>query len=274
MLIRKREITELSDNIRKAIDGQEVDFRDNKEGALSILKNDIYTLVSMKNEQLNAVSQEHVILTEFLENISHQLKTPVTSMMIMADLLETADAEKQAEFVHNIKAGLKHMEWLVTSLLKLAKLDAGVITFDRKKIPARELLALALEPLAILLDIKSQTVELKTDIDLYCDSRWMAEALTNLIKNASEYSKENSTIYIDCGENPIYQWISVTDAGDGIAKKEIAGLFKRFEGSRSENGYGIGLPLALSIVRGQKGDIAVEGGGKGKGSTFIIKLFK
>lgn len=133
---------------------------------------------------------------------------------------------------------------------------------------------MALESLEILLDIKNQKIELLNKIDLFCDSHWTAEALTNLIKNASEYSPESSIIQVDCGGNPIYQWISVTNAGKGIRREDISKIWKRFIGSQNTNGYGIGLPLALSIIRGQNGDIDVDGRGNGKGATFTIKLFK
>lgn len=274
MLIRNSEIKELSEKIRKAIDGQKVEFRDNKEGSLSILKNDIHTLVNIKNEQLSAVEQEHALFIEFMENISHQLKTPVTSMMIMADLLQTAAPDKQEEFIHNIQTSLNRMEWLVGTLLKMAKLDADAITFDMEKVSVRALLEAALKPLAILLEIKNQTTDLRNDLELYCDKRWMSEALTNLIKNASEHSGDHTCITIDCGENPIYQWISVTDMGKGIRKEEIARLFTRFEGSGNTSGYGIGLPLALAIVRRHNSDIDVDCGKEGSGATFTIKLYK
>ncbi|MFR2756291.1 MAG: sensor histidine kinase [Eisenbergiella massiliensis] len=274
MLIRNSEIKELSEKIRKAIDGQKVEFRDNKEGSLSILKNDIHTLVNIKNEQLSAVEQEHALFIEFMENISHQLKTPVTSMMIMADLQQTAAPDKQEEFIHNIQTSLNRMEWLVGTLLKMAKLDADAITFDMEKVSVRALLEAALKPLAILLEIKNQTTDLRNDLELYCDKRWMSEALTNLIKNASEHSGDHTCITIDCGENPIYQWISVTDMGKGIRKEEIARLFTRFEGSGNTSGYGIGLPLALAIVRRHNGDIDVDCGKGGSGATFTIKLYK
>lgn len=273
MLIKKSEITELSDNVRKAIDGQPADLRDNREGVLSILKNDIHTLVSTKNEQMNAVQAERDLLAEYLADISHQLKTPLTSMRIMAELLEDAPADKQAEFVSNIKISLTRMEWLVASLLKMAKLDSGAVEFCTAATSVRKLITAAVEPLAILLDVKNQNVELLNDVELLCDARWTTEALTNLIKNASEYSPVNSRICVDCGVNPIYKWIAVTDGGKGLAREEIPGLFKRFKGSRSENGYGIGLPLALSIMRSQNGDIDVDGGGKGTGATFTVKFY-
>lgn len=274
MLIKKREVTELSDKIRKAIDGEKVDFRDNREGALGILKNDIHTLVSLKNEQADAFQQERNFMAESLENISHQLKTPLTSMMIMADLLENAPTGKQGEFIANIKISLTQMEWLVAALLQMAKLDTGSIQFSMQPIPSCKLIEIALEPLQILLDVKNQSVEIRNDIDIFCDKRWTAEALTNVLKNASEYSPVNSKITVDCGVNPICRWISVTDSGEGISRGKIAGLFKRFEGSRSDKGYGVGLQLALAILRGQNGDIEVNGGENGSGATFTLQFFR
>ena len=274
MLIKKREVVELSENIRKAIDGQKVDFRVNREGAWGILKNDIHTLVSLKSEQAESFHLERDFMADSLANISHQLKTPLTSMMIMADLLENAPAEKQGEFIANIKIGLTRMEWLVSALLKMSKLDTGAVEFSMKSISSSQLLDIALEPLQILLDVKNQCVEISNDIELVCDKRWTAEALTNILKNASEYSPENSKIYVDCGMNPICKWISVTDSGEGIPKEKIAGIFRRFEGSRSDKGYGVGLPLALAILRGQNGDIEVNVGEQGSGAIFTMKFFK
>lgn len=274
MLISRKEITELSDNIRRAIDGKEIDFRDNQEGALSILKNDINTLVHIKDEQMNAAQKERDLLADYLADISHQLKTPITSMMIMAELLENAPKKKQEEFIGNIKISLSRMEWLVSALLKMAKLDSGAVDFSITGIQTGELVRLALQPLEILLDVKNQTIEIQNDTELFCDKRWTAEALTNLIKNASEHSPKDSKIVVDSGVNPIYRWISITDSGEGLNREQYAGLFKRFTYSTSDNGYGIGIPLALSIVRGQNADIDIESGGKGTGAIFKIKFYK
>ena len=131
---------------------------------------------------------------------------------------------------------------------------------------------MALEPLQILLEVKNQRVVLAYDIELICDRRWTGEALTNLIKNASEASPIGGTIRIESGGNPICNWISVTDSGSGIDKSKIFGLFKRFQSSGDDNGYGIGLPLALAIMRGQNGDIEVSS--NGQGATFTLKFYK
>ena len=274
MWIKKAEVKNLSDNIRKVIDGQTIDLRDNNEGEWGMLKNDIHTLAYHKNEQMDVLQKERTAMTDTLVNISHQIKTPLTSMMIMADLLENAPSDKQTEFLSNIKAGLMRMEWFASALLKIAKLDAGVVEFGADTIPSGELISVALEPLQILLELKNQSIDYVGDIPLFCDKRWTCEALTNIIKNASEISPENSIIRIETGANPICKWISVMDSGVGIEKSKIFSLFKRFEGSNHDKGHGVGLPLALAIMRGQNGDIEVDGGGNGKGATFTLKFFR
>jgi len=272
--ISRRDIRKLSENVRKIIDGQNIDLRENREGVWGILKNDIHTLASLKNEQVNALKAERDLMKDTLANISHQLKTPLASMMIMADLLEDAPPDKRAEFLSNIKMGLTRMEWITTAFLKIARLDAGVIEFSKEKTRADVLIDLATLPLKIMLDIRNQSVERSCETELVCDKKWTAEALTNLIKNASEYSPQGSKIRIESGVNPVCTWISVADSGEGIANAKIPGLFKRFEGSRSDKGHGIGLPLALAIMRGQNGDIEVDGGKTGDGTTFTLKFFK
>lgn len=277
MWISKNTIKELSANIRSIIDGKEIDLRDNQEGEWGILKNDIHTLAHHKSEQMDVLQKERAHMADTLVNISHQIKTPLTSMLIMADLLEDAPAHKQAEFLSNIKAGLLRMEWFASALLKIAKLDAGAVEFTASKLTVVTLTNLALEPLQILLDIKNQKVIVTQDIEITCDKRWTCEALGNLIKNASEVSPAGSTIYIKSGANPICKWVSVIDNGPGIEREKTYKLFRRFEGSASDKGYGIGLPLALAIMRGQNGDVEVDGGkghGTKPGATFTLKFYK
>jgi signal transduction histidine kinase len=197
-------------------------------------------------------------------------------MMVMADLLEDAPPEKQAEFITNIRHSLMRMEWLVSALLKIAKLDAQVVRFAPEQVEAGALVEAALEPLLIQLDIREQQLERRGSAEIFCDRRWTVEALTNVLKNASEHSPTGSTIVVELGSDPICAWIAVTDSGKGLTNAEIATLFRRFEGSRSEYGYGIGLPLALAIMRGQEGDIQVEGTNPDptKGATFTLKFYQ
>lgn len=272
--IRKGDIEQLSELVKGYISGEELDIRDNREGAFQILKNDIYSLVDKKNEQVKVLEAQRDVLADYLADISHQLKTPITSMRIMADLLEDAAPEKRAEFLHNIQLSLNKMEWLVGALLKMAKLDAHAVDFQKEEIKASALLGDVYPSIAILLDIKNQTIELKNDCSICCDRRWTAEALTNIVKNAIEYSPEAHAIEIDSGTNPLYDWISVKDDGQGMNREQYAALFKRFEYSTNENGFGIGMPLAQSIIRGQGGELDVVWEKQEDGTTFVIKLFK
>ncbi|MBN1777078.1 MAG: HAMP domain-containing histidine kinase [Clostridiales bacterium] len=284
MWLSKRALETLSQNIRRIVDGESVDLLDNREGPLSILRNDIQTLVRMKQEQADALRHDKERLKDSLSDISHQLKTPLTSMMVMADLLETAPPEKHAELVRNLQTGLTRTQWLTDALLKMAKLDADAVAFNVRKADAREIVARALEPLNILLEMKGQDVRTAGEAELTCDVRWTAEALGNVIKNASEHSPAGKPILIACGENPIAAWISVTDSGEGLKPGQIARLFRRFQGDGTA-GYGIGLPLAQTILRGQNGDIEVDGSGlpphvaeltdeEYSGATFTLKLYR
>lgn len=274
MWISKKEIEDLSRYIRVYDTVGMPDIRDNKEGPYSILKNDIYTLMHNKEEELkNAVAQRDS-LSEYMSDISHQLKTPITSMLIMLDLLEDANPEKQQEFVRNIKFSLSKMEWLVGALLKMAKIDANAVEFNKKPVPVSDLMKEVRSSVAVLLDINNQTLEQSGEIEINCDKKWMSEALTNIVKNAIEHSPKDSSVTVSCGENPLYDWIAVKDSGAGLNRNSYAALFKRFEYSTNENGFGIGMPLALKIVKGQGGDIDVDFGGNGQGATFTIKMFK
>lgn len=274
MWVNKKELLSLSAGIRAALDGQPFDPRDNKEGAFSILKNDIYTLTHSGQEQRNVLEEEKERLAKSLSDISHQLKTPISSILLMTELMTDAPEKTQRDFLLSIKKEIRHMEWLVSVLLKMAKLDSSVVNFHAEEVSVSLLLKEALKSLDIILDIRSQTVRLSHDMSLSCDKKWTVEALINLLKNASECSGKDSEIVIDSGQNPLYDWISVTDAGEGLNMEQMAGLFRRFEGSQKENGYGIGLPLALSVMRAQNGDIEVSPGGSGTGATFCMKFYK
>ncbi|MCL1845684.1 MAG: HAMP domain-containing histidine kinase [Defluviitaleaceae bacterium] len=272
MFIPKKEIDKLSADIRRIIDGHTIDLRDNLEGRLSALKNDIHTLAGRLNEQSDNSRREKIALADSLANISHQLKTPLAAMSVMVDLLEDAPSEKRAEFIANLKQGLAQTNRLADSLLKMAKLDSGSVEFFPVKISARELFDLALAPMQILPDIKGQTVKFGGGAELFCDKNWTAEALGNVIKNASEHSPEGGEIFVTAGENPLCTWVSVSDSGAGVPREKMRDIFRRFGGSAG--GTGIGLPLALDIMQRQNGDISVENNGeRGRGACFTLKFF-
>ncbi|MBO0991621.1 sensor histidine kinase [Bacillus sp. SD088] len=277
---RYREIEKLSQYLRKISAGDySLDVRDNREGELSILKNEIYKVTLMLSEQGSLLRGDKVRLTNAVSDISHQLKTPITSMTVMADLLSDDDLplEKRKEFVHNIQVQLERIEWLVSSLLKLAKIDAGTVIFKKDPVNVEELIQKALKPVLIPLDIKAQTVSVtgESQVTFKGDLNWSVEALINILKNCVEHTGIGGAITISYGENALFTEIVITDNGKGIMKEDLPYIFKRFYKGKTgnEESAGIGLAMAHSIITSQNGSIDVQSK-VGKGTKFHIKMYK
>lgn len=277
---RYREIGKLSGYLRKISSGDySLDVRDNQEGELSILKNDIYKVTLMLSEHRSSLEKDKLTLTNALSDISHQLKTPLTSMMVMADLLSdsTLEESKRAEFTQHIRVQLERIEWLVSSLLKLSKIDAGTIAFKKDNVAVRDLIQSAVQPVLIPMDIKEQALNVSGDesVTFTGDLRWTAEALINILKNAVEHTGDGGVISISYLENPLYTEITIGDNGDGIPKEDLPYIFRRFYKGKnaSEESVGIGLAMAYSIITSQQGDLEVRSD-KGNGTVFSIKFYK
>lgn len=277
---RYREIDKLSGYLQQISSGDfQLDVRDNYEGELSILKTQIYKVTRMLSEQGTVLHEDKAKLTNAISDISHQLKTPLTSMMVMADLLrdKNVDDAKRAEFTRNLQVQLERMEWLVSSLLKLSKIDARTIAFKKEKVLARELVRIAVEPLLVPMDIKMQSLDIQGDdkTAFIGDSNWTAEALINIIKNCVEHTAEEGEISIHFSENPLFTEITISDTGKGIAKEDLPYIFKRFYKGKNANdeSVGIGLAMAHSIITSQQGDIEVQSQ-PGVGTKFQIKFYK
>ncbi|TSB47279.1 sensor histidine kinase [Alkalicoccobacillus porphyridii] len=277
---RYQQMEHLAEYLRGIAAGQYLlDVRDNEEGELSILKNDIYRVTRMLSEQSAEITQEKGKLTDAISDISHQLKTPLTSMTVMADLLSDnrLEEEKRKEFTRHILIQLERMDWLVSSLLKLSKIDAGTITFKREPVKVEQLLEQALQPSQIPMELKNVQVSVKGDktIQFLGDQYWSTEAFVNLVKNAVEHTPENGTIQLNYSENVLYTEIQIEDNGSGIPKEDLPHIFKRFyKGKHAKDGsVGIGLALVHQIIKSQNGDIEVESK-EGDGTTFSIKFFK
>lgn len=277
---RYREIEMLSGYLRKISSGDyTLDLRDNYEGELSILKSDIYKVTLMLSEHRSLLQQDKVKLTNAISDISHQLKTPLTSMMVMADLLGDAklDEGKREEFTNNIRIQLERIDWLVSSLLKLSKIDAGTVPFKKDTIFISELIERAIQPVLIPMDIKQQTIEVIGDqeVSFIGDFNWTAEAILNILKNSVEHTQQGGKLTISFTENALFTEILLTDNGKGILKEELPYLFKRFYKGKNagEDSVGIGLAMSYSIIKSQQGDIEVKSE-VGKGTQFIIKFYK
>lgn len=277
---RYREIEKLSIYLRQISSGNySLDVRDNQEGELSILKNEMYKVTLMLSEQSSLLQQDKTQLTDAISDISHQLKTPLTSMTMMADLLSDAELplSKRKEFTHNIRIQLERIDWLVSSLLKLSKIDAKTIHFKKEQILVKKLVEKALKPVAIPIDIKGQTVSIqgKDHVTFLGDLNWTAEALINILKNCVEHTPEGGVITISFTENALFTEIIIADNGEGIPKEDLPYIFKRFYKGKnaSEGSIGIGLSMAHSIITSQNGVIDVSNGSE-KGTQFRMKFYK
>ncbi|HHV59760.1 MAG TPA: HAMP domain-containing histidine kinase [Clostridiaceae bacterium] len=278
-IYRYRKIRELSEYLRRLCKGEQVlDVRDNREGELSILKSEIYKVTLMLSEYNERLIKEKAYLSEQLADISHQIKTPLTSMMVMADLLrnENLPPDKRIEFTSHIYSQLERLKWLVSSLLTISRLDAGVVKMKGEKVLAKDLIKDAINPLLVSMELKE--IEYSMDGEenyIKCDLRWTAEAIINILKNCVEHTPKGGKIQISVADNPLFSEIKIADNGKGIEKEDLPHIFSRFyrgKGSMPESA-GIGLAMSKSIIEGQGGEISVDSK-PGKGSTFTIRLNK
>ncbi len=271
-----REITKYIEEINKKNYSLKIDS--NSEDELSILKNEIYKTTVMLKETAENSKKDKENLKISLEDISHQLKTPLTSILIMLDnLIDDANMEKETrdDFLRDIKRNIININFLVQSLLKLSKFEANTIKFTKEKQFLKNLINESLKNVSTLCDLKNIKINVKGDdkAQITCDFRWQTEALTNIIKNCVEHSLENSSIDISYTQNKVYAMITIKDYGEGIMKKEIPHIFERFYQGKnaSFDSMGIGLSLAKTIIENNNGLIKVKS--LKKGTEFIIKYF-
>jgi signal transduction histidine kinase len=255
-----------------------LDVRDNGEGSFSLLKNDLYKVTVRLREQAELLQKDKTALSNLIADISHQIKTPLTSLGVLADLLaeDPPETDRRA-FVERLRLQLGRIQWLVGALLKLARLDAGTAAFKSEPVDVRRLIERALEPLQIPLEIKNQSLEVHGDdsASFTGDLNWSAEALTNVVKNCVEHTREGGKIGITYSANALYTEITVSDDGEGITRRDVPNIFNRFYrgANTGENNVGIGLALAKAIFTAQGGDITVRSE-PGLGTTFAIRIFR
>lgn len=249
------------------------------EDELSILKNEIYkTAVMLKEAALNS-NKDKLNLKKSLEDISHQLKTPLTSILVLLDnLIDEPDMDSSIrnDFIIDIKRNVININFLVQALLKLSKFDANTVHFIKKENDLEMIVKEAIKNVSTLCDLRNINIKLNTleDAKVVCDAKWQIEAITNIIKNAIEHSKDNSSIIINIDNNRVYSKIEVIDFGDGISKRDIKHIFERFYkgANATSNSIGIGLALAKTIIEEDKGTIVVES--NEANTKFTIKYFK
>lgn len=254
-------------------------IEENSEDELSNLTNELYKVTVMLKEQADISNKDKKILQTSIEDISHQLKTPLTSISIMLDnIRENANMDEKTRqaFVKEISRQIDWINWLIVSLLKLAKLDSNTTIFNKQEINARELANQVINNLSIPIDIKQQQIIVQDkDVEFTGDYNWQLEAITNIVKNCIEHTPENGNIYIDFEENNFYTKIIIKDEGKGIDSQDIKHIFERFYKGKnsSENSVGIGLALAKSIIEKDNGFVNCSST-INEGSIFEVKYMK
>lgn len=278
---REEKISDINSYIGKVNSGNyELKIEENREDELTKLRNELYKTTVLLRETAENSEKEKTNLSNSLTDISHQLKTPLTSIRIMIDNIQNnpdMDEKTRNEFIEDISKQIDWISSLVISLLKLAKFDAGSIVMRDEEINVKKLIQNIISNLEILIDIKDIKIEenISEQITLFADYNWQLEALTNIIKNCVEHSFDGGKIKIEAESNSVFTKIIITDEGEGIEKKDLNRIFERFYKSAksSENSIGIGLALAKTIIEKERGYIKVESE-VGKGTKFEIKYLK
>ena len=250
------------------------------EDELSILKSEIYKTTIMLKEAAENSNKEKLQLKEALSDISHQLKTPLTSILIILDnLIDDPNMEKDVreDFIRDIKMEMTNISFFVQSILKLSKLDTNTVDFIEEKVYIKDIIDEVTKKLSILCDLRNIEIVtlIKEDVQINCDFKWQVEAFLNIVKNCIEHSKNDSNIFIEVDENNAYSQVTIEDMGVGIDEDDLPHIFEKFyKWKNSDNeSSGIGLSLSKSIIEKSHGYIDVESK-VGKGTKFIIKYFK
>ena len=240
-----------------------LDVEDNSEDELNSLKNELYKLTVMLKEKADDSKAQREDMYRLLSDISHQLKTPLTSIQILLDNLNESknmDEKTRKKFIIEITKKIESMNWLIIALLKLSKLDANAVEFKKEKIDVSNMIENVVENLSIMAEIRDIQVmfDNKDIVYIQADYNWYKEAISNILKNAIEHARHNVTI--KASENKVYTQIEIKDDGMGINKKDMKHIFDRFYKSQNsdENSIGIGLSLSKSIIEAQNGHIYVD----------------
>ena len=302
-IIQKRKIDGITKYIREINNrNYELKIKENAEDELSNLRNELYKITLMLKEEAENSKKDKKFLAKSLSDISHQIKTPLTSISIMLDEIkdnENMDEETRQRFIFEISRQVEQISFLTIALLKLSKLDSGTVEFEKSKYRLDELVQNAIKNLEIPLEIKNIQVETnfevresnkernqnnnsdknnelnKVNLEVIGDYRWTLEAVTNIIKNCIEHSKEHTKLYIQIRVTNVYTELIIKDEGEGIDEKDLKHIFERFYKGKnsSENSFGIGLSLSKTILEKQNASISCSST-LHKGTTFKIYFYE
>ena len=270
------DITRTIEQINKR--NYELDIDSISEDELSILKNEIYKTTVTLREAADNSNADKLNLKKSLEDISHQLKTPLTSILVMLDNIiddPEMDDDVREEFIRSIKRETVNINFFVQAILKLSRFDSNTIHFIKEKTDLRALIDDAVQNVSALCDLRNITVAVESECnaEIVCDRKWQTEAITNILKNSVDHSCDGGMVHIHCSQNTVYSMIEITDFGEGISEKDLPHIFERFYkgDNASPDGIGIGLALSKSIIEEDNGTVSVDS--DENGTRFKIKYF-
>lgn len=276
---RYRRIARMSEQIDLVLHDQDRLYAaEEEEGELSVLQSEIGKMTLRIREQNRALQKEKEHLADSLADIAHQLRTPLTSVNLILSLLEgNPEEDRRRELFMELEDLLVRVDGLITSLLKLSRLDAGIIVFQKEPVEVKELIDAALRPLRIPMDLHDVTVrtEIPDDVCMEGDPDWLAQAVQNILKNCMESAGDHGAVEITCEDTPLFTGIRIHDSGPGFEEDELHRLFERFYRGKDTktSGFGIGLALSKSIITGQGGTVSARNHPEG-GAVFLIRFPK
>ena len=277
--VRYKRIAQVSEQIDRVLhNADRVYIGGEEEGELSVLQSEITKMTLRIREQNAALIKEKGLLADSLADIAHQLRTPLTSINLILALLENDPEERERKnLLREMDGLLVRMDWLITALLKLSRLDAGIIVFQSRPVEVKELIRISLKPLLIPMDLHNITLlsDVPENVVVQGDADWLSEALQNILKNCMESAGDGGKIEIVCEDTLLFTEIAVRDSGKGIAQEDLLHVFDRFYQGRNAGtaGYGIGLALCKTIITRQGGTVCARNHPQG-GAVFFIRFEK
>lgn len=283
LLRQKLALHGLSEQITLILDDGGYDniggFQKYKEGELAVLESQIGKLVNLLREQAEGLKKDKVVLQNALADISHQLKTPMTSLHLIVAMLadEDLEQEQRMSYVEHGTQLLNRIDWLVSTLLKLSRLDAGTLKFGKERVEFQKLEEEVVRQIEIPMELKNLELvrNIQENSGFEGDFKWTEEAVLNILKNCTEHTPENHRLYLTMTENTIYSEIVIEDEGPGIPAEERRKIFERFYQGKntSEGSVGIGLALSADLIRKQNGTVKAENRKEG-GARFVIRFYR
>ena len=275
---RYRRIASLADDINHVLHGDSpIDFDNYSEGELSILHSEIYKMTVRLREQQQKLISDKEYLADSLADISHQIRTPLTSINLLVERLSASGLtdECRHQLTNELYGLLDRIDWLITTLLKISKLDAGTVQLNKETVSMETLINKSCAPLLIPIELRGQELIIRAEGNFYGDSAWTSEAVGNIVKNCMEHTPDGGKIEIEAAENALYSEIIIKDNGTGISPEDLPHIFERFYKGKDSDGksFGIGLALSRMIVAGQKGTVKAENR-KNTGAMFTLRFYK